>query len=176
MPPDPTSSRETMKAEARRGRQRLTLHGELTLALFPTVMILAVLWTVEELADERVLFSALASSAFLIYLDPMHASNSVRAVTASHLVGAFVGMGAAWVLGHSYGAAGLAMVVTILIMVVANIVHPPAIGTTLSFAYRSGLSSNITLFMLALGMIVALVILQRVIQYVLVRLTTHALH
>lgn len=173
MHPDNRSSLESMEKEARSGRARLALRGELTLALFPTVMILVVLWTVEELADERVLFSALASSAFLIYLDPMHASNSVRAVTASHLAGALIGIGAAWLLGHSYGAAGLAMVITILVMVVANIVHPPAIGTTLSFAYRSDLSSNITLFMMALGMIVALVILQRVIQYVLVRLTSH---
>lgn len=43
----------------RQGRARLSLRGEFTLAFFPTLTILIVLWTVEAFADQRVLFSAL---------------------------------------------------------------------------------------------------------------------
>lgn len=165
------STLKPIKGAARSGRDRLDLRGELTLAFFPTVTILLVLWTVELLADQRVLFGALASSAFLIYLDPHHGTNTIRAVTASHLTGSLAGMGTGWLLGSEYGAAGLAMVVTILVMVIADVVHPPAIGTSLSFAYRSGLTSNFTLFLLALGMVIVLALLQRVMHYLLTRLT-----
>lgn len=171
MTTDDRSSLKPLDGAARSGRQRLDLRGELTLAFFPTLTILLVLWTIDALADQRMLFAALASSAFLIYLDPMHGSNSIRTVTAAHLIGAMAGMGASVVMGNGYGAAGLAMVSTILIMVIADVVHPPAIGTSLSFAYRSDLSSNFSLFLLALGMVVVLVLLQRIVQYLLVRLT-----
>lgn len=170
-----TEDKDSLKPIAgadRGGRQRLDLKGEFLLALFPTVTILLVLWTVEAVADRRVLFAALASSAFLIYLDPMHGTNTIRVLVPSHVAGALAGMAVAWVLGSGYGAAGLAMVATILIMILADIVHPPAIGTCLSFAYSSGLSANLSLFLLALGMVAVLAILQRVVTYVLSRLST----
>lgn len=148
-------SLKPMAGAARLGRERLSLRSELALAFFPTVT----------------LFSALASSAFLIYLDPMHGTNRIPAVVGAHMTGAAAGMFGGWVLGYGYGAAGLAMVVTILVMIVADIVHPPAIGTSLSFAYRAGLAANVTLFLIALGMVVLLVVLQKATQYVLVRLT-----
>ncbi len=46
-----------------------------------------------------------------------------------------------------------------------------AIGTALSFAFRSGMASNFGLFLLALGMVVVLAALQRVVQWPLARLT-----
>ena len=52
--------------------------GELALALLPTLTILLVLAFVEAFSRQRLLFASLASSAFLIYLEPRHRTNSVR--------------------------------------------------------------------------------------------------
>lgn len=157
----------------RRGRERLDLRGELALAFFPTVTILLVLWTLEILADQRVLFAALASSAFLIYLDPLHGTNTMRALSISHAGAALAGIAVAAVLGYGYAASAVAMVLTILLMVVVDVVHPPAIGTSLTFAYRSGSATNLQLFLVALGMVLLLAGLQRVVQYLLSRLTSN---
>ena len=166
--PSPSSERQ--------GRKRLSLRGELTFASFPTLTILIVLWTVEAFADQRVLFSALASSAFLIYLDPLHGTNTMRALAISHTGGALAGIITGYMIGYGYTASGIAMVLTILLMVIGDVVHPPAIGTSLTFAYRSGAASNFHLFLLALGMVVLLAVLQRVVQYLLSRLTSNEGH
>ncbi|HWV23819.1 MAG TPA: HPP family protein [Thermomicrobiales bacterium] len=162
---------ELLEGGSRVGRPRLPLPDELTLAILPTLTVLLVLWTGDVFANRHVLFAALASSAFLIYMDPMHGTNRLPVLILSHLLGAVAGMGAVWWLGYSAAAAGLAVGVTIAIMVGANIMHPPAIGTSLSFAFHSGLDDHITLFLLALGMVVILGVLQRITQYLLVRLT-----
>lgn len=154
----------------RTGRLRLPLRDEVILAVLPTLTVLLVLWVGDVLTSRPVLLSALASSAFLIYVDPMLATNRLSVLTFSHLTGALAGIGAEWLLGYSVGAAGLAVGITIVIMIVANIMHPPAIGTSLSFAFHSGLDAHITLFLIALGMIAMLGILQRVMQYLLLRL------
>ena len=76
-----TQERETLeplddKGPARSLRERLGLRGELTLTFFPTVTVLGVFALVEVLSRQRLLFTSLASSAFLIYLDPQHNTNS----------------------------------------------------------------------------------------------------
>lgn len=167
---DSQESLRPVRGETRPARDRLDLRGELALAFFPTITILTVLWMLEMLADQRVLFGALASSAFLIYLDPLHGTNTMRSLAISHIAAALAGMATGWILGHGYVASAVAMVVTILVMILADVVHPPAIGTSLTFAYRSGATSNATLFLLALGMVLLLAILQRVVQYLLSRL------
>jgi hypothetical protein len=55
---------------ANRSLRRLGLKGVFALALLPTLMVLSVLGLVETLSRQRLLFASLASSAFLIYLDP----------------------------------------------------------------------------------------------------------
>lgn len=161
---------EIVEGGHRVGRARLPLRDELTLAILPTLTALLVLWTGDVVANRHVLFAALASSAFLIYMDPMHGTNRVPVLTLSHLIGALAGIAAVWLFGYSVLAAGLAVAVTILIMVVANIMHPPAIGTSLSFAFHTGFATNMSLFLLALGMVALLGILQRMTQYLLGRL------
>ena len=63
--------------------------------------------------------------------------------------------------GHGYLAAAGAMVVTIVLMVPLDIVHLPAVSTSLTFALRAGAETEAVLFTLALGMTAALVVLQR---------------
>lgn len=142
-------------------RRNLGLKGEFLLAVLPTATVLAVLALVETLSQQRLLFASLASSAFLIYLDPQHATNSVKTLLLSQMGGALIGLGGYWLLGPGYLSAGSAMVTAIVLMIVFDAVHPPAVSTALSFALRAGDQSNLALFTLALAITAVLVVLQR---------------
>jgi CBS-domain-containing membrane protein len=97
--------------------------------------------------------------------------NTVRALTASHGLAATSGLATFLLLGHGYPAAAAALVTTILLMVLLDVVHPPAVSTTLTFALRSGAENDFVLFGVALALIIALVVLQRVGTWLLPRLT-----
>ncbi|MFN3652096.1 MAG: HPP family protein [Armatimonadota bacterium] len=150
-------------------RRRLTLRGELALALLPTVTVLLVLALVETLSRQRLLFASLASSAFLIYLDPLHGANRVRTLVISQMLAALLGWGLFSLLGPGYPAAGAAMVITIFLLIVLDAVHPPAISTSVSFAFKAGNESNIAIFGLAVAITAMLVFLQRSAVWLLAR-------
>jgi CBS-domain-containing membrane protein len=153
-------------------RRRLGLKKELLLALAPTLTVLLVLALVEVLSRQRLLFASLASSAFLIYLDPGHTVNKVKTLVLSQLGAALVGMASFTVLGPGYAAAGSAMVLAIVAMVALDAVHPPAVSTALGFGLKAGDASNIALFMLALGITVVLLGLQRLSLWMVRRWNT----
>lgn len=138
------------------------MKGEFALALAPTAIVLGVLALVEALSQQRLLFASLASSAFLIYLDPQHGTNSVRTLTISQLMAATIGFIAYLLLGPGYVSGGMAMVITIALMIILDTVHPPAVSTSLSFALRAGNESNLVLFGLAVGITATLVLLERI--------------
>lgn len=148
--------------------------GELLLALLPTATVLLVLALVEAVTEQRLLFASLASSAFLIYLDPTHGMNGLRALALSQVIAALVGFVLFGTLGPGYAAAGLAMVLTIVLMIVLDAVHPPAVATAMSFALRAEDASNLLLFGLALGITAGLVVLQRAAIWTLARLQRRA--
>jgi CBS-domain-containing membrane protein len=150
-------------------RRRLTLKGELLLALLPTATVLVVLALVEALSRQRLLFASLASSAFLIYLDPQHGMNSVRTLVVSHTMAALIGWATYAAFGSGYAAGGSAMVATIVLMILLDTVHPPAVSTAMSFALRAGSDSNLALFALALGVTALLVLLERSALWLLAR-------
>jgi CBS-domain-containing membrane protein len=122
---------------------------------------LLVLGFVEVLSRQRLLFASLASSAFLIYLDPQHGTNSVRTLVLAHVGAALLGFSAYWLLGPGYLAGGSAMVLTIALMILLDAVHPPAVSTSLSFALRAGEESNLVIFGLAVGILAVLVVLEQ---------------
>jgi len=142
-------------------RRTLGLKGELVLALLPTLTVLGVLGMVEVLSRQRLLFASLASSAFLIYLDPEYDTNTVRTLVVAQMSAAMVGFGMFAVFGPGYVSGGSAMVITIVLMIVLDVVHPPAVSTALSFAFRADREHSLVLFALALSIVVMLVILQR---------------
>ena len=72
------------------------------------------------------------------------------------------------VFGHAL-AAGTAMVATILAMILLDVVHPPAVFTSLGVALRTGAERDVVLFALAAGVTVSLVILQRTAVWLLAR-------
>ncbi len=150
-------------------RRRLSLKQELTLALLPTLTVLAVLAMLEAYSEQRLLFASLASSAFLIYLDPQHGTNSVRTLIIAQILAALIGFSSLWLLGAGYTAAGSAMLVTIVLMILLDVVHPPAVATALSFAFRSASENNLLLFGFAVGLITVLVLLEQTTLWLLAR-------
>lgn len=147
-------------------RRRLGLKRELLLALMPTATILLMLAFVEALTQQRLLFASLASSAFLIYLDPNARVNSVRTLVLAQTGAAGIGLVTYLLFGPGYFSAGAAMVLAIGAMVWLNVMHPPAVSTALSFGLRAGDESNVYLFALAVGVTAVLLLLQRFAVYI----------
>lgn len=150
-------------------RRRLGLGKELLLALAPTATVLLVLALVEAVSQQRLLFASLAWSAFPIYLDPGHSVNQARTLVLAQMGAAVIGLLAHIALGPGYASAGLAMIAAIVVMIVFDAVHPPAVSTALSFGLRADDASNLLLFFLALGITVVLLGLQRLTQYMVLR-------
>ena len=142
--------------------RRVSLRQELALALLPTAVVLLMLCGVEAFSRQRLLFASLASSAFLIYTDPEHPMNGVRTLILAQGSAALIGFGADFLLGPGYFAAGVAMVATIVVLIAANAMHPPAVSTSLTFAFRASAASSLSLFGLSMGLIVLLVVLEHV--------------
>ena len=117
------------------------------------------------------LFASLASSAFLIYLDPKHSTNNVRTLVISQVLSALIGFGAFFIFGPGYLSAAAAMVASIVAMVTLDAVHPPAVSTALAFGFRSSNAGNLLLFGLSVFLIVLLVGLQRASLWMLARAT-----
>ena len=153
-------------------RREIGLRGELILAALPTLVVLAMLGLIDVLSRQRVLFASLASSAFLIYLDPTHGMNAMRTLIGSHLLATTVGLLSYWAFGHGYMAVGTAMGVTIFLLILLDLVHPPAVSTSLIFAFRVDAEKTAVLFLLALGVTATLVVLERVTLWSLGRMTT----
>lgn len=153
-------------------RKRFGMKREMLLALAPTLTILLVLGLVEALSRQRLLFASLASSAFLIYLNPEHAVNNVRTLVFAQMGAASIGLLSYLVLGPGYLSGGVAMVLAIIVMIFFDIMHPPAVSTALGFGLRAGDESNLMLFSLAVGITAILVVLQRVALWSLRRFSS----
>ncbi len=150
-------------------RRNITLRGEFLLVLLPTLTVLIVFRFVDVFSAQRLLFASLASSAFLIYLDPEHATNRVRTLLISQLMAATIGLLTSLTLGPDFAAGGIAMVATIVLMILLDVVHPPAVATSLSFAVSAEGTNVLLIFVLAVGMTAMLVLLERVMVWILAR-------
>ena len=157
-------------------RKRLTFKDEVVLALLPTVTILLVLAFVEALAEQRVLFTTLAGSAFLIYLDPRHNANAVKTLASSQMIAAGTGLVAFLFLGPGYLAGGVAMVLTIALIILLDVVHPPAVSTSLLFAFKAGDENNLIVFAMAVGITALLVVLEWATLMLLVKTESREEH
>lgn len=167
------SSLKPIEGANRALRRRLTLKGELALATAPTAVVLGVFALVEVLSRQRLLFASLASSAFLIYLDPQHGTNTMRTLIIAQTMAAMIGWITYMIFGSGYLSGGVSMVVTIVLMIVMDVVHPPAVSTSLSFALRAGNENNLILFGLAVGITALLVALERFTLWVLAHYSAH---
>ncbi len=141
--------------------RNLSIWQELILAALPTVTVLLVIALVGFLSSRAVLFTSLASSAFLIYINPSNKMNNGRTLVISQMVGALAGYASFTLLGKNYFGVGAAMILTIVLMIVLNAVHPPAVSTSLLFGLGGEFASDLALFALALLMTLMLILLQR---------------
>lgn len=151
-------------------RRHIGLRGELLLVLAPALTVLLVLALVEWFSRQQLLFASLASSAFLIYLEPMHAVNRIRTLVFSQISAATLGLMSFLLIGPGYLSAGVSMIVVILLLVSLDMMHPPAVSTALSFGLRASNESNLALFTLALMLTVMLVALQLFALWLLQRM------
>jgi CBS-domain-containing membrane protein len=146
--------------------RRLRTLDELLLALLPTVTVLLMFGLLEAFGRHHLLCASLASSAFLVYLDPEHQTNAVRTLIISQMSAAGVGWVLWLVLGPGYAALGGSMALSILLMILLDALHPPAISTALAFAMHTD-ENGFLLFGFA-GLITAvLVLLQRAMLWLL---------
>jgi len=141
--------------------KRLELKTQLMLAIMPALMVIAVLMLLEAFSKQQLLFASLASSAFLIYLDPKHPTNSIRTLMIAQISAAIIGYLVYLLLGPGYGQAALSMIIVILLMIFARAMHPPAVATSLIFAFQHNKPNTLMLFLFAILLLVLLIILQR---------------
>lgn len=80
-------------------KHRYDLKTELSLALLPTLTMGAVLLLLEKYSQQHLLFASLASSAFLIYLNPQHPTNSIRTLGIAQVSAALIGFGTVHLIG-----------------------------------------------------------------------------
>jgi CBS-domain-containing membrane protein len=151
-------------------RRRGGVWGELALAVPPTIVVLVVILAIENITRQRLLFASLASSAFLIYYAPLDHMNGVRVMVLAQGIGCCAGVVAALLLGGGYAAAALAMVVTILVLITLDLVHPPGISTAIGFAFITPKDRTLLLFVAALALLGVLVVLQRIAVWILHRI------
>lgn len=135
---------------------------EVVLAVMPTVMVITVLMLLETFSKQQLLFSSLASSAFLIYLDPKHPTNSIRTLVIAQMSAALIGYLTFLLLGPSYGAAASSMILTVVLMIITKAMHPPAVSTSLIFAFQYTRPNTLMLFLSAIILLVLLIVLQRI--------------
>lgn len=143
-------------------RRWYNIETEITLALMPTLTTIAVLFLLEAFSKHQVLFSSLASSAFLIYLDPKHPTNRVRTLIVAQISAAMIGFLVYLFMGSGYPSAAVSMVIAIVVMILTRAMHPPAVSSALLFAFRYEHLSTLMLFLTAVLILVLLIILQRV--------------
>jgi len=149
----------------RRGlkQRRLSVRDELLLALLPTATVLPMLGVADAFGGHHLLYASLASSAFLIYLDPEHEMSGVRSLIISQITAAGVGWMMWLLLGGGYAAAASAIPIAILLMILFNAVHPPAVSTALAFAMHLDPRGSVVFFAIGVGITAVLVLLQRVV-------------
>ncbi|WP_236721401.1 HPP family protein [Trichormus sp. NMC-1] len=114
------SSLKPLEGANRTLRRKLDLKGEIALATAPTVTILLVMGFVEALTQQRLLFASLASSAFLIYLDPQHGTNAIRTLILAQMMAAGIGFITYFLFGGGYLSGGIAMILAIFLMIILD--------------------------------------------------------
>ncbi len=141
--------------------RRFDLQTDILLAVMPAAMMIVVLRLLDAFSRQDILFSSLASSAFLIYLDPRHPANSVRTLAIAQLSASIIGYLVHELLGAGYTPAAISMIISITVMILSKAMHPPAVSTALVFAFQQTKVDTVLMFYFAVGLLVILVALQR---------------
>ncbi len=147
--------------------RKFNLKTEIILAVMPATMIISVLMLLEIFTSQKLLFSSLASSAFLIYMDPKHPTNRVRTLIIAQISAALIGYLIFILLGPGYLSAAISMINAIIVMISAKAMHPPAVSSAMIFAFQYTKPNTLMLFMMAVLLLVMLIVLQKLSLWVL---------
>ncbi len=148
-------------------RENFNIKTEIALAIMPSITVVAVLMLLQAFSKQQLLFSSLASSAFLIYLDPKHPANSIRTLVIAQTSAAIIGYLTFLVAGTGYVAASFSMIIAIVVMILSRAMHPPAVSTALLFAFQPPKANTLLLFLFAVLLLVILIILQRLSLWII---------
>ncbi len=140
---------------------RLSACQQFGLAIMPTVVVLLMIGGVQASRYQPLIFTSLASSAFLVYLDPGHPTNRVRTFLIAQGSAALLGFGSVTLLGAGFLAPAVALVLTIVLIIALDAMHPPAMSTALSFAFHTSSLKTLAVFGLTMVTIASLVALQK---------------
>ncbi len=132
------------------------------LAALPTLTVMGIFLALKVFSRQTFLFASLASSAFLIYQDPENGMNEAKVMVPAHITAALAGFGTFLIFGEGYLSGALAMGLTITVLILFGIVHPPAVSTSLIFAFRVQQAKTLLVFLMALVMVAVLYVIQRV--------------
>jgi CBS-domain-containing membrane protein len=146
---------------SRHAHLRLSVRQQFGLAIMPTVVVLLMVGCLQALRNQPLIFTSLASSAFLVYLDPEHPTNRVRTFLIAQGSAALLGFGSVSLLGTGFLAPGVALVLTIVLIITLDAMHPPAMSTALSFAFHTSSLKTLAIFGLMMVVIASLVALQK---------------
>ena len=146
---------------SRHSHLRLSVRQQFGLAIMPTVVVLLMVGCVQALRNQPLIFTSLASSAFLVYLDPEHPTNRVRTFLIAQGSAALLGFGSVSLLGTGFLAPGVALVLTIVLIISLDAMHPPAMSTALSFAFHASSPKTLAIFGVTMVVIASLVALQK---------------
>ncbi len=131
----------------------------------PTIVVLLLIGCLQAFREECLIFTSLASSAFLVYLDPEHPTNRVRTFLIAQGLAALLGCGSVSLLGTGFLAAGVATVLTVILVITLDAMHPPAMSTALSFAFHTTSLKTLAIFGLAMVVIASLVACQKAVYW-----------
>lgn len=149
--------------------RRFDIKTEIVLAVMPAAIIIAVLMLLEAFSKQQLLFSSLASSAFLIYLDPKHPTNSIRTLVIAQLSAALTGYLMYLWIGPGYFSAAVSMIISIAVMILTHAMHPPAVSSALIFAFQYTKVNTLMMFFFAVLLLVILIVLQRASLWIVQR-------
>jgi CBS-domain-containing membrane protein len=139
----------------------LSLRHQFRLAIMPTAVVLLMVPCLQAFSEQCLIFASLASSAFLVYLDPEHPTNQMRTFLIAQGSAALFGFGSVSFLGTGFLASGVATVLTILLIITLDAMHPPAMSTALSFAFHTNSLKTLAIFGLSMVVIASLAALQK---------------
>ena len=150
-----------MAADDRKRRtiKRYSVQHLAAVSIATVLSVIAVIFVVQELASRPILVASLGSSAFLLYFQPRNEVNNFRPLVLGHLLAAATGYGANLLLPEPYLSVATGLAVTVLLLTGLRLVHPPAISTSLVFAYRPEQAEAIVTFGLTLLVVVALALI-----------------
>ena len=144
----------------------------MVLAALPTLTVIGIFLTLQVFSRQTFLFASLASSAFLIYQDPKNGMNETKVMVPAHITAALIGVGTFLIFGEGYLSGAVAMSLTITLLIIFGIVHPPAVSTSLIFAFRVQEAKTLLVFLMALLMVAVLYVIHRVAVALLHRIVS----